>query len=81
MRLGERNRGKIGGMSEDNYFQTAISSFREALNKLGPAAEVQNPSMFHLLTGLTRLAQGLEQHEEKMENLKASFATIQPPQA
>jgi hypothetical protein len=66
--------------NKDNYFQTAISSFREALTNLGPSAEVRNPSRFHLLIGLTRLAQGLKQHEEKMESLKASFATSQPPE-
>jgi hypothetical protein len=64
-------------MPEDNYFDTAISSFREALNKLGPTAEAQNPTMFYLLNGLVRLGQGLKQHEEKLESLKASFAKTQ----
>ncbi len=65
---------------QDNHFQTAVTSFQEALTQLGPTGESRDPVMFHLLNGLIRLSQGLQQQEEKMEGLKASFATTQPPQ-
>jgi hypothetical protein len=35
--------------------------------------------MYQLAVGLEQLAQGLKQHEEKMESLTTSFATTQPP--
>jgi hypothetical protein len=64
--------------SSTNYFQTAAESFRSAIVELGKQPEIGNPLMYHLAVGLEQLAQGLKQHEEKMEGLAASFATTRP---
>jgi hypothetical protein len=48
----------------DNYYETAVQNFTDALNALGP---VPAQPMAHLIEGLQHLALGLSQERQLME--------------
>jgi hypothetical protein len=62
----------------ENYFQTAIESFRSAIESLEAQPEEQNQTLRHLARGLVLLTEGLQQHEEQMHSLLGGFARTQP---
>jgi hypothetical protein len=51
----------------DNYYETAVTHFREALSVLSPSGQAVNDPQWFALHGLIRLAQGLEQHQRETE--------------
>lgn len=63
-----------------DYFAVATQSFQQNLNRIENEGRKDSPE-WHLVNGLLRLAQGLEQdHEAREEHLKAWYLSSVKPQ-
>jgi hypothetical protein len=57
-------------MVHDNYYETAVKNFTDALETMKKAGVKQrDPATWHLVHGLLRVAEGLLQNERERWNL------------
>jgi hypothetical protein len=67
-------------MPRDNYYQTAIANFNEAIAEMkSTGAQYSDKPTWILLHGLQHLAQGLRQSERSMEERLDAIAKALPP--